>query len=295
MTIREQFRHVLVMGGTHGNELAGVYLIKQWRQAMSYQPKTYEVATDLANVRAIEQNRRYCAQDLNRCFSLADLQDVRRDHYEAVRAREIAHFYTQEKPVDFIIDLHTTTTEMGATVVVSTQSGFMYDLLSYLVQSQPDVRVFYEPGDLAEQPYLYTLGRYGGILVEIGQTPQGLLRADVFLKTVRLVELILKFLDIWNECGDLCALEMIPAFEFLEKVYCPVREGVLDAMIHPSLQGADYQPLQVGDPIFLRFTGEVICYEGVEGVCPVFVNEAAYYDTFAAFTLMKKIQITRGS
>jgi aspartoacylase len=66
-------------------------------------------------------------------------------------------------------------------------------------------------------------------------------------------------------------------------------------MIHPSLQGADYQPLQVGDPIFLRFTGEVICYEGVEGVCPVFVNEAAYYDTFAAFTLMKKIQITRGS
>eukprot|EP00658_Telonema_sp_P-2_P061110 TRINITY_DN49870_c0_g1_i1.p1 TRINITY_DN49870_c0_g1~~TRINITY_DN49870_c0_g1_i1.p1 ORF type:complete len:105 (-),score=19.32 TRINITY_DN49870_c0_g1_i1:252-566(-) len=51
--------------------------------------------------------------------------------------------------------------------------------------------------------------------------------------------------------------------------------GELSAMIHDSLQDADWQLLSPGAPVFQCFNGEVILWEGEE-VYPVFVNEVAY-------------------
>jgi len=40
--------------------------------------------------------------------------------------------------------------------------------------------------------------------------------------------------------------------------------------------------------IRVNLKGETINYEGEENLCPVFVNEAAYYDKNIAFSLVKK-------
>jgi aspartoacylase len=60
------------------------------------------------------------------------------------------------------------------------------------------------------------------------------------------------------------------------------------AFVHPRLQDADYQPLQLGDPIFQSLDGETLVYEGEAPVYPVFVNEAAYYEKAIAFSVTRR-------
>ena len=77
-------KRIVVVGGTHGNEYTGVYLVK----ALLATPALDNVEPFLANTRAIALNRRFCDEDLNRCFSRAQL-DTPRDTVEAARAAEI--------------------------------------------------------------------------------------------------------------------------------------------------------------------------------------------------------------
>lgn len=73
---------VAVCGGTHGNELSGVYLV---RELLKLQRKVKGKEEDrdsepvslllmLSNPRAVQQCRRYVDTDLNRCFTHATLK-----------------------------------------------------------------------------------------------------------------------------------------------------------------------------------------------------------------------------
>ncbi|ACK72150.1 Aspartoacylase [Gloeothece citriformis PCC 7424] len=108
-------KRVMTVGGTHGNELTGVYLVKKFQKYPHIiQRSTFETLTLLANPKAIEVGRRYLETDLNRCFKPQDLQNKNLFKYEQLRAKEIAQ-YIQDKQIDFIIDLHRTTANMGLT------------------------------------------------------------------------------------------------------------------------------------------------------------------------------------
>ncbi len=69
------FNKIVICGGTHGNELTGVYLAKKhgWL---------------LANQAAVAASRRYIDKDLNRCFALSNLNS-NDNALESTRAREI--------------------------------------------------------------------------------------------------------------------------------------------------------------------------------------------------------------
>ena len=82
-------KQVTIAGGTHGNELTGIYLLQQFEadpECLQY--FNFEVTTLLANAKAKAVNRRYIDRDLNRQFSLDQLQQPQ-DYYEAQRAQEI--------------------------------------------------------------------------------------------------------------------------------------------------------------------------------------------------------------
>jgi aspartoacylase len=67
-------KRVLLVGGTHGNELIGVYLIKKFeRNPELVRRNSFETLTLLGNPRAIEANVRYIDKDLNRCFEVQEL------------------------------------------------------------------------------------------------------------------------------------------------------------------------------------------------------------------------------
>ena len=102
---------VVVVGGTHGNEYTGVWLEKALRDKSE---------TIVGNPAAVEANRRFLDEDLNRCFLRSKL-DAPPTTVEARRAREVdAALGPKGSPdaADLVIDLHTTTANMGVTICV---------------------------------------------------------------------------------------------------------------------------------------------------------------------------------
>ena len=62
-------RKVLLVGGTHGNEPTGAYLLKKWqRDHGPLQRNGLEIDLLFANPKAFKLGRRYVDKDLNRCF-----------------------------------------------------------------------------------------------------------------------------------------------------------------------------------------------------------------------------------
>lgn len=114
--LRRALRRVAVVGGTHGNELSGVELVKRWLRRPEFESfESLEVQCHLGNEQAIDVCRRFIDSDLNRCFSRSKLAQ-RLENYEARRARELNELLGprfSEKAVDLCIDLHNTTSNFG--------------------------------------------------------------------------------------------------------------------------------------------------------------------------------------
>ena len=89
--ISDRIQRVAIVGGTHGNELTGIYLVKKFQQFPHLlHRQSFECITLLANPEAIAANRRYIDHDLNRCFANEDLANLLLTDYEDRRAKEIA-------------------------------------------------------------------------------------------------------------------------------------------------------------------------------------------------------------
>lgn len=90
-------RQILVLGGTHGNEMLGIQLV----QLLKERP-IKGVTAMIANPCAVEQNRRYIESDLNRSFGSLYLGT-----YETNRAAELRQIISN---YDVVLDLHNTMT-----------------------------------------------------------------------------------------------------------------------------------------------------------------------------------------
>jgi len=290
-------KHVAITGGTHGNELTGVHLLKHWRQKpQEVARSSFVTEMHLANPKANAQNRRYIDQDLNRQFKLADLNNHELCGYEQNRAKSLnALLGPKEDPrVDFVIDLHTTTANMGMSLIFNTDDPLVVGMAFYVQQKMPHATLFFDPADRLEDNFLTSLGRHNGFLIEVGPIPQGLLRADVYNETKTAVLHCLDYLEAYN-LGTVPDLpERREGYRFIRKVQVPESElGGITAMLHPALQDQDYQPIAPGDPFFMTLDGETLPYDGDDVVYGAFINEAAYYDAHVGLSLMEKIQIER--
>lgn len=285
-------QHVLVVGGTHGNELIGIYLIKKLEaNPQLLQRSSFTAKTLFANPKAFAINRRYVDKDLNRCFRQDDLCDLGLYGYEEIRAREIANRFGDNgtTPVDVIVDLHTTTANMGLTVIID-EHPFNVRLAAYLQSIYPQVRVY----DLARSPIeksgLPSLCQKG-CTIEVGPIAQGVLQADLFQQTEALLHSCLNYLDEYNQGSVPAVNPNLTYYKHLGAIDFPRNQsGEIQAMIHPSLQFRDYELLHPHDPLFLTFDGKTIPYEGNSVVYPVFINEAAYYEKGTALCLAEKRQ-----
>lgn len=288
-------KHVAITGGTHGNELTGVHLLKHWRNNPEVVCRdSFVTELHLANPKANGCNRRYLDQDLNRQFNWDDLNNHELCGYEQNRAKSLNTLLgpKDEPRVDFVIDLHTTTANMGTTLVIKSDDPLVVGMAFYVKEKMPDVTLFYEPEDRMQDNFLISLGRRHGLVVEVGPIPQGLLRWDIYDQTRQATELCLDYLQAFNT-GDVPSLPNTqPGFQFVEKVQLPENErGELTAMVHPNLQDADYQPINPGDPLFITLNGDTLPYEGKETLYGAFINEAAYYDRHVGLSLMRPIDI----
>jgi succinylglutamate desuccinylase len=286
-------RRVAIVGGTHGNELTGIYLVKKFDRFPELLDRpSLECTTLLANPPAIAANRRYIDRDLNRCFADADLANPDLTGYEAQRAKEILLEFgpKADSSIDFIIDLHSSTANMGLTILPSSLDPINLQLAAYLSQVHPAVRVC-SGLSVQSDPMLRSLSPLG-CTIEVGAIAQGILDANLLQQTEMLVHSILNYLDAANQGVPLSVPASLTLYQTIESIDYPRdAAGELTAAIHPQLQFRDYEPLVPGAPMFLSFTGESIGYGGASIVYPIFINEAAYYEKGIAMSLTAKQEI----
>lgn len=287
-----QIERVAIVGGNHGNELTGVHLVKKFQQYPDLVNRSsFTTLTLLGNLKAIEEGKRYIDKDLNRCFTNEGLQNSQLSSYEEQRAKEIQQILEPQNqpPVDVIVDLHSTTANMGLTLIFCDLHPFLLRLGAYLSSVNTLVKVCINPQSI-ESGYLRSLSKLG-FVIEVGAVAQNVLNAELFQHTEQLIYASLDYLENLNKGNIPQTNSTLTLYKYISTIDYPRDEhGEIKAMIHPQLQFRDYQPLNPGEPIFLTFEGQNILYEGTNTVYPIFINEAAYYEKGIAMYLTQKQQ-----
>lgn len=291
-----------MVGATHGNELTGAWVAKRVESEpeLAARPSFESVQTLIGNPRAYAATARFVDADLNRQFSTEALQDLSRPGYEAARARELdALFGPKAAPAaasgrpggsaDFLVDLHTTTSEMGVTFIAEPWSPLGVAAACWCQRELrpraaagelPEVRVVLESLDRRASPHLISAAR-DGLMIEVGPVPQGLLLARACGWMEAAAAAVMDFLEKFNAGARLDLPEKMVVYRDVGvKVPVPTgADGKPEAVFHADFQGGDFKPLRKGDPMFQRVSGEVITYDGAHGeeIWPLFINEAAYY------------------
>ncbi|WP_414828235.1 aspartoacylase [Alteromonas sp. H39] len=283
---------VALVGGTHGNETSGIQLVRNWLK--SGIPDTYrslDIRCYLANQAAIDANVRFLETDLNRQFSFANLMADSTSR-EAVLARQLNETLGPKgnSHTDLVVDIHNTTSNMGATLIILEADDFTIKLARYVKKVMPEANILLEDEKpVADHAYLCTTGKRG-VMIEVGAQPQGVLREDVYQLTLTMAEAVLAFCVAYNQ-GDLGELPDCEAFRLGDNVSFPLDEnGERTAMIHHHLQDADFVPLVAGQPVFRDFNGNDVLWDG-DTTYPHFINEAAYHKLHVAFATASLIRL----
>ena len=281
---------VTIVGGTHGNEFLGPYFLEKINQTGLYRDAPVEVLTLLANPEAFHKNVRFIDHDLNRSFS-EDQLNSGFDSVEIHQAQAIKNQFDSSEKQPFIIDLHSTTSNMGITLIVRDNDPFNLHAASYVQQHMPEVRILISDSEKQQQT-LNSVSHWGPLTIEVGPIPNGVVMHDLFKATEKTVDRLIKFLSLCKTREKPKFPETIDAFKVIEKHAFPrLSSGELAGMIHRNFQDRDYRFLEPGSPVFKTFKGENILYQGQPGY-PVFINEAAYYRENVAFVLTDKTTIS---
>lgn len=292
----DKINKVAIVGGTHGNEFSGIYLIRRYQQHPELmQRSSFDVTTFWANPPAHKENKRYIHSDLNRQFKTVDLANLDLSNYEQSRAKVINEQLGPKgnAKTDLVIDLHNTTSNMGACLILTQPGSFYNKMAAYVKMKMPEAIISRDEDHLPaeEHALLSTIGRYG-VLVEVGPQSQSVLRQDVLELMDVMTRHILDFVELYNTDSLPALPAETEAYRYLHSIKLPVNEkGERLGMVHKNVQDNDYLPINPGDPIFALFDGTEVCYDGEVTVYPTFINEAAYYDNNLAMSLNEKVII----
>lgn len=221
-------RKVAVVGGTHGNERLGVELIRQYTaDSSSIQRRTFSTSFLLANPAAVNANRRFVSEDLNRQFTgyMIGNTALASSSVEGKQAEVINSLLgpkrlnalpslsspssdqqlpqsSEEQQLpgsDFIIDLHSSTANTGLVAMIS---GIRHDFFARriahrLTTAIPELRVTSSPGNKGDSYSLDSVSP-SGLAFEVGPLAHGTIDYDLLNKSRLLVSQTLDAIEEYN-------------------------------------------------------------------------------------------------
>jgi len=271
---------VIIFGGTHGNEWTGVMIVKKYQDYFTKNFPDLKLNFIHANPEAYEINKRFKDEDLNRAFSF--LKEKREHSYEHLRAKEIKTLIEDE--ACFVIDLHTTTANMGETIIISHHSPLNLHVASVLLKQRPECKIISSPDP--QRKYLASQSEHG-LMIEVGPVANGTVNAQALESTFQLLKTIFEILQ-----SKTLSSGVIEVYEEVEDIFYPTDSaGKIAAYIHRDLQNRDFSILKGDYKAFTQFDGEDLGLTAKSEVYPIFINEAAYYPSQMAFTLCRKSKL----
>jgi aspartoacylase len=291
--LKETIDKVFIVGGTHGNEQIGAFLVENLSKELVKNQFFFPVETLIANPKAVRRKIRYIDADLNRLFKTEELENLDKSTYENERARVLNHIIGPKgENNNFLIDLHTTNANMGITIMTPQRSPFKINMLNYIAQRVDNVNIYFSKA-MPDRPSLNSVTK-GNFLIEVGPVANNTLHADVYFSMKELIYFALEFLDRYI-VGEL-ELDMNLELEGYQSAgpipYPRDAEGNLLGMIHPNIQDQDLKKvIKKGDPIFKLFTGEDVLFDREGEYLMAFINESAYYAENVAFYLINRVKV----
>ena len=280
---------VLLVAGTHGNEINGIWLLDEWNKS-PFLINTHGIKTlnVIGNPEARKTCRRYIHHDLNRSFHEESFLSNNSSSFERSRASELLNLYgeTGEKPCQIVLDFHTTTASMGSCLVVY---GRRYsDLaLASLIQNKLGLPIYLHESDQKQTGFLVESWPCG-IVVEIGPIGQNLLNSRIISQTKLILE---TFMEQINQVKNLKLFfpdKLVIHRHIKSKDFPRDEEGNIDGYVHSLRQSKDWQRLEKNDELFSKLNGETIRFDEDESYIPVFINEAAYVEKNIAMSFTKR-------
>jgi len=288
---KQTIQKVAIIGGTHGNELTGVYLAKKWiADNTEVQRENFAIEIFYANPEATDIMKRYVNQDLNRSFALADIQNPTLTNHEQTRAKElntkIGPKDAKNPAYDFMIDMHSSTSNLGTNIIITDNDPYSLLVAGLMQEKDPSITITIGFEDRMEQPYITSLTPHA-ITLELGPIPQGVLRADTLKKMKDAMQNALDVIEALNNTDDFPDMSL-SVYEMKRTLDYPKdANGNIIATIHPDREGGEFAEIKVGDPLFMDFDENTIYYEG-DPAYTYFINEAAYYEKGIACMLVEK-------
>ncbi|XP_062864745.1 N-acyl-aromatic-L-amino acid amidohydrolase (carboxylate-forming) B-like [Trichomycterus rosablanca] len=292
---------VALCAGTHGNELAGIYLLRERmrRKRRGGAPEPVTVVTVMSNPRAVKQCVHYTETDLDHCFTHAALSARVSDEtaYEVVRAQELNALLGPKgssTAVDLICDLHSSTANVGLCLITCSDHDWIcLHICKHLQREMATIPVRYVHYDVpqSESSSLCSIGKHG-FAIEIGPQPHGVIRASVFTAMQEAVQLTLDWVRLFNS-GSQFEGGSVDVYTMVENIDYPQDPDTrhITAAVHPELQDRDFCLLHPGDPVFLSFSGETLRYKGREALYPFFINECLRYEKGVALSLARRRKV----
>ena len=280
---------VLLVAGTHGNEINGIWLFDEWEKSPllinTHGIKTHKV---IGNPEAKKAGKRYINNDLNRSFIDSSFSLINSSNLEGVRANQLFKLYGDkgENPCQIALDFHTTTSSMGSCLVIYGRRG--NDLaLAALIQNKLGLPIYLHESDKKQTGFLVESWPCG-LVIEIGPIGQSLLNSRIIFQTKLILENLLEQI---KQVRDLKPFfpEKLTIHRHMKSIDFPRdEEGRIDGYVHTRRQSKDWQPLKKNDELFFKLNGETIRFEGNEAYIPVFINEAAYMEKNIAMSFTKR-------
>lgn len=113
-------RNLVVMVGTHGNEICGINMLEE--RLPEIQIQRGQVTFIVGNPKAVAENIRYTEQNLNRMFRAVETYtDEEKNSYEFKRAQELKSLLAS---CDALLDIHSSFTESSIPFVICEPNSF---------------------------------------------------------------------------------------------------------------------------------------------------------------------------
>jgi len=283
---------LLLVAGTHGNEINAPWLFDQWNKKPSLiNTNDLKIKKVIGNPIARKDCKRYVDRDLNRSFSPELLMNSEIKDLEASRARELIRDYGPigTNPCQLVIDFHSTTACMGSSIVV--YGSRSYDLaIASLIQKRLQLPIYLHEGDNSQKGFLVESWPCG-FVVEIGPVPQGLVHNKIVNQTLLILETCINEISSVINRQAIFPKQLI-VHRYLQNIDFPKDSlGIPNAFIHSAIQDKDWTTINADTPLFVNLEGDIFRlseYSNENQVVPVFINEAAYSEKNIAMILTKK-------
>ncbi len=282
-------QRILIVSGTHGNEINPVWAVKQFNSEENNLNQGIKYEYIIGNPVAYEKGCRYVDVDLNRSFKESENSNQgSNSFYETKRANFLVDEFGIDgsKACQIVIDLHTTTANMGTSIVLYGRR--LKDFcLAALLQNKFGLPIYLHEKDKSQTGFLVEAWPCG-LVIEIGAVAQNFYDQKIINRFLIIIRTLREEIDkLKNKLIEL-PKELVVHVHQRSIDYPRDEKGNIDGLIHPERLNQDWKLIKKGDPLFLDSQGIIHKYDGDQLIWPVFIGEVAYKEKKIAMSFTKK-------